>query len=201
MEFKNVYLGRRSIRKYKDKEVPLNIVGEILDLAGYAPSSGNLQNWRFVILTKQAKRQSIADACLQQDWMIEAPVYIVICNDYQSVKDYYGKLGQMYCIQNCANIATGIMLVAYNQGLGSCWVGAFDNEAVQRILNIPENMDPEIIITLGYSDEVKRPSLREDLQYLTFFNNWGTKAIDFPSHLDKLKKMADIKKQIKKFIS
>ncbi len=198
MEFKNVYLGRRSIRKYKDKEVPLDIVGEIIDLAGYAPSSGNLQNWRFVIVKDQEKRQSIADACLQQDWMIEAPIYIVICNDYQSVKDHYGKLGQMYGIQSCANVAMGILLAAYDKGLGSCWVGAFNNETVQRILNIPENMDPEIIITLGYSDELKNPPLREDPRYLSFFNNWGSNATNFPSHLDKLKKMIDIKKQMKK---
>ena len=196
MEFKNVFLGRRSIRKYKDKDIPLATLGEIIDLAGFAPSSGNLQNWRCIIVTEQEKRQSIADACVEQEWMIEAPVFLVICNDYKDVKNHYGKLGQMYSIQNCANFAFGIMLAAYDYGIASCWVGAFDNGAVQRTLGIPEDMDPEIILTLGYSDEIKKPSLRENPQYMTFFNSWGQNYTKFPSHLEKLKQ--SIKKQVKK---
>ena len=196
MDFKNVYLGRRSIRKYKEKAVPIELIGEILDLASFAPSAGNLQNWKILVVTDEAKKQQIAEACLQQDWMIEAPVLIVICNDYNDVKNHYGKLGKMYSIQNCAAFAFGILLAAYNSGLASCWVGAFDNEAVQRILDIPEDQDPEIIISLGYADEIKKPSLREDLRYITYFNNWGQNFTHFPSHLEKLKQT--IKKQIKK---
>ncbi|MBI5798050.1 nitroreductase family protein [Candidatus Woesearchaeota archaeon] len=188
MQFKNVFLGRRSIRRYQDKEVPLSVIAEVLDLAGYAPSSGNLQNWKFIIVTDKEKKQELADACLQQSWMSEAPVHIVICNDHEDVKTHYGKLGRMYSIQNCANVAMGIMLAAYDQGLGSCWVGSFDNEAVQRILSIPEEMDPEIILTIGYSEETKTPSLREDPRDITYFNKWGEKTSFFPSHLEQLKK-------------
>jgi len=198
MQFKGVFLGRRSIRRYKDREVPLSLVGEIIDLAGYAPSSGNLQNWKIVVVTDKEKRQQIADACVEQSWMIEAPVFIVIGNDYGEVEQHYGKLGKMYSIQNCANYALAITLVAYDHGLGSCWIGSFDNEAVQRILQIPEDIDPEIIITLGYSDEVKQPSMRENPEYLASFDTWGNKLAAFPSHLEALKKMTDIKKQIKK---
>ena len=154
MDFKNVYLGRRSIRKYKEKQITIEKIGEIIDLAGFAPSAGNLQNWKYIVVTELDKKQQIAQACLQQDWMIEASVLIVICNDYNDVKNHYGKLGKMYSIQNCAAVAFGITLAAYNEGIASCWVGAFDNEAVQRILNIPEDQDPEIIIALGYADEI-----------------------------------------------
>ena len=191
MQFKNVFLGRRSFRKYKKKEVPISLVGEIIDLARYAPSSGNLQSWRFVVVTDQDKRNQIAEASMQQQWMSEAPVHIVVCNDYEDVKKHYGKLGKMYSIQNCANVAFALSLIAYDQGLGSCWVGAFDNEAVQRILEIPDNMDPEVIITLGYADEVKEPSMRDDPEYMTFFNAWGNKEITFPSHLERIKKHVD----------
>jgi nitroreductase len=81
----------------------------------------------------------------------------------------------------------GIMLTAYDKGLATCWVGAFDNEAVQRVLDIPENQDPQIIISLGYADEIKKPSQREDPRYLTYFNSWGSGYTKFPSHLEKLK--------------
>lgn len=196
MEFKNVYLGRRSIRKYKDKEIPLATLGEIIDIAGFAPSSGNLQNWKCIIVTDKEKRQLIADACVEQEWMIEAPVFLVICNDYKDVKNHYGKLGSVYAVQNCANFAFALTLAAYDYGLGSCWVGAFDDEAVKRVLAIPEEMDPEIILTLGYSDEIKKPSLRENPQYITFFNSWGQNYTNFPSHLEQLKqKIKKIKKK------
>lgn len=196
MEFEKTYLNRRSIRKYKDKEVSLTTVGEILDIAQFAPSSGNLQNWRLIVVQDLNLRQEISDACLQQSWMIDAPVFIVVCNEYSPVKSHYGKLGKMYSIQNCSNIAMGIMLAASDQGLGSCWVGAFDNEAIQRILKIPEDVDPEIIITLGYTNEIKQPSTREDLSRITFFNTWNNRFASFPSHLDKLKET--LKKQIQK---
>ena len=159
MQFKEVYLSRRSIRRYKDKEVPLETIAEIIDLASYAPSSGNIQNWRLVVITSTETKHEIMESCLNQGWMMEAPVFIVVCNDYEKVKNHYGKLGKLYSIQNCSNIAFGLTLVAKEHGLGSCWVGAFDEEAVRRILKIPDNMDPEIIITLGYAEEIKSPSL------------------------------------------
>lgn len=194
----HILLGRRSIRRYRETEVPIYLIGEILDVARFAPSSGNLQNWKVVIVTDKEKRQKIADACLQQDWMVEAPVFLVICNEYKEVREHYEKLGQLFSIQNCANFAYAMTLAAYDRGLGSAWVGLFDNEAVQRILEIPEDADPEIILTLGYSDEVKQPSLREDPRYLAFFNKWGESFTEFPSHLKKWTSIAEIKEQIKK---
>src|SRR3989344_3225252 len=198
MEFQNVLIGRRSIRRYKEMEVPLYLIGEILDVARYAPSSGNLQNWKVVMVTDLEKRQQIVEACLQHDWMVEAPVYLVICNEYKEVKEHYDKLGKLFSIQNCASFAYAITLAAYERGLGSCWVGLFDNEAVQRILEIPEDIDPEIILTLGYTDEIKEPSLREDPRYLTFFNRWGETFTEFPSHVKNFLSLSEIKKQIKK---
>ena len=61
MQFKKVFLGRRSIRKYKDKKIPLSVVGEILDLARFSPSAGNLQNWKFLVVTDVNKKNSIAE--------------------------------------------------------------------------------------------------------------------------------------------
>jgi len=99
---------------------------------------------------------------------------------------------------SCANAAFAIELIAYDLGLSSSWVGAFDNEALHRDFDIPENMDPEIILTLGYADEVKKPSNRNDLKYITFFEKWGEKFAQVPSHLDQFKEFTNIKKHIKK---
>ncbi len=194
MQLKDAILKRRSIRRYKEKDVPVSLVGEILELAKHAPSSGNLQNWKFVIVTDLEKREKLAEAALEQYWMLEAPVHIVVCNDFEKVKEHYGKMGRMYSIQNCANIAYAIMLLAAEKGLGSCWIGAFDPDAVQRELDIPEHMDPEIIITLGYANEEKAKARRDDLRFMCYLEKWGNK-IKSKSGISELKdKLSSIKK-------
>ncbi|MBT3984670.1 nitroreductase family protein [archaeon] len=188
MHFEDVVKERRSIRRYKDKFVPLSLVGELIDIAKHAPSAGNLQNWRMIIVTESDMRQQLAEASMEQYWMVEAPVHIVICNDYDKVKDHYPVMGKMYSIQNCAAIAYAIMLAAHDAGLGTCWVGAFDNEKVQRLLDIPDNIDPEIILTLGYSDDTKNPQLRDQIKYLCFQEKWGAKFKKFDNEYDGVEK-------------
>jgi len=194
MQLRDAILKRRSIRRYQSKNVPLNMVADLIDSARHAPSSGNLQNWRVIIVTELEKRERLAEASLEQYWMVEAPVHIVICNDYEKVKEHYGKMGRMYSIQNCANIANTIMLLAAEKGLGTCWVGAFDPDAVQKELDIPESMDPEIILTLGYPNEEKLVAKREDLRYLCFLEKWGQKVI-FDDEVSELhKKLSSVGK-------
>ena len=189
MHFDDVIRDRRSIRRYKDKKVPLSLVGQILDLAKHAPSSGNMQNWRFIVVTDSEMRQQIAEASMEQYWMVEAPIHIVICNDYDKVKEHFPANGKMYSIQNCAAAAYAIQLAAQDMGLGTCWIGAFDNEKLQRLLSIPDNIDPEIIITLGYSEDMKAPQIRDEVKYITFQEKWGARFKKFDTEEEQVKKI------------
>ncbi|MAG77845.1 nitroreductase [archaeon] len=197
MHFEDVIKGRRSIRRYRDKDIPRSLVGEILDLAKHTPSSGNLQNWKVIVVKDSEMRQQLAQASMEQYWMVEAPIHLVICNDYDKVKDHYPVLGKMYSIQNCAAFAYNITLSAHTFGLGSCWIGAFDNEKVQRLLSIPDNIDPEIIITLGYSEDSKSPQLRDEVKYITYQEKWGAKFKVPKSELEQIE--SGIKKEVSKF--
>lgn len=175
MEIKEAVVSRRSVTKYLSKKVRHETLSEILDYARYAPSSGNLQNWQIIIVEDKEKRKQIANACLKQLWMIDAPVHLVICNKVGDVEKMYGKRGRvLYSIQNCAAIAQTILLLAKGYGLDSCWVGAFDVDQVRALLNIPDDITPEIIITLGYSTE-KPSSDRYDLDKIVYFNEWGNR--------------------------
>ena len=88
----------------------------------------------------------------------------------------YGDLGRMFSIQDCAIFASYLMLLATEKGLGCCWVVAFDSEAVRRILEIPESIDPEMILTLGYSDDRKiEEPVRFELPEIVFFDKWNNK--------------------------
>lgn len=194
MDVKDAIRGRRSIRRYSGKEVSLDDVAGILELARFSQSSGNLQNWKVVVVTDEKLRVKIAEAAAKQDWMSEAPVHLVVCNDYVQVTETYGKLGKMFSIQNCAIFAANIMNIAYAEGFGTCWVGSFPADSVKRILGIPdEGVDPEIIITLGYSarEKLEEKSRREIFDF-SFFDKWGKKEGGF----DKRSFFAKIKEKL-----
>ena len=98
MEVLEAIKSRRSIRKYLDKPVEWELIANILDAGRYAPCAGNLQNWKFVAVTDEGRKKSIAEACLRQLWMEQAPVHIVIFAEVEKFERYYGKQGKSYLL-------------------------------------------------------------------------------------------------------
>ena len=165
---------RRSIRKYLDVPVEWYKVTKILEAGKQAPSSGNLQNWRFIIVTDKKMRRKLAEASLQQYWMESAPVHIVVCSQLTIAKQFYGLRGErFYTIQNCAAAIQNMLLAAHSLGLGSCWVGAFDEGKLKTLLDIPEDVRPEAIITIGYPDENPEEPEEYELYDVVFLENYG----------------------------
>ena len=106
--------------------------------------------------------------------MMDAPVYIVICNKLEKIKRFYGSRGELiYSSQNCAAATENILLKAHSLNLGTCWVGAFDEDAIKRILRIPQDIKVEAIITLGYPKETEELPYKYPLENITFFEEWG----------------------------
>ena len=92
---------RRSIRKFTSQDVPMEILGVVIDAGRYAPSSGNIQNWRFVLVKDVNNKQKVAEACMQQLWIAEAPVVMVVCAETEKINQYYGIRGErLYSVQN-----------------------------------------------------------------------------------------------------
>ncbi|MFH1065804.1 MAG: nitroreductase family protein, partial [Nanoarchaeota archaeon] len=148
MEIQECIHKRRSVRKYLNKEVSNETVSEILDIARLAPSAYNAQNWRFIIVTDKEKRKQISDCCSSQHWMTDAPVFIVVCNFHKKLNDMHKDKGMLFSTQDCAIIASYIQLLAVEKGLGTCWVGAFDNDELNKIihnpvLNVPQEVKVE----------------------------------------------------------
>ena len=164
---------RRSIRKYLDIPVEWEKVGRILEAARHSPSAGNIQEWKFIVVTKPEIRREIASAALSQEWIANAPVNIVIVALIEKIKRHYGLRGErLYSIQDCAVAATNIMLAAQELGLATCWVGAFDENKLQRALNLPDDVRPQIILTLGYADEKPPVPPRYPLVGLVYFEKY-----------------------------
>ena len=164
---------RRSIRKYKKKDVPWDNIVEIMQSAKYAPFAGNVMNLKLVIIKNEAKRKAIAEACSQQYWMQDAPIHIVVVAEPEKIERYYGTRGvRLYSIQGIAAAIENMLLTAHSLGLATCWVGAFDEEEIRRLCNFPEHIDVHAVVTIGYADEAPEMPPKYRIEHYMFFEKW-----------------------------
>jgi nitroreductase len=183
MEVFECITTRRSVRKYLDVPVEWEKVGTVLEAGRAAPSAGNLQNWKFIVVLDKDLRHQIADAALQQSWMKDAPVHIIVCAEPKKAEQFYGLRGErLYTVQNCAAAIENMLLTAHSLNLGSCWVGAFDEEMLKRTLNIPDDVRPQAIITLGYPAEKTRAPVRYRIEDIVFLETWMNRIKDINAY-------------------
>jgi len=172
----DIFKERRTIREFKVKPISENDLHDILDAARWAPSAGNLQNWRFIVVKDPDQKQEVAAACLDQYWMADAPIIVVVCSQPEKMKETYGEQAEIYAIQSSAAAIENLLLSAWSKGIGSAWVGAFSEEELKRILGIPEGIDIHAVIALGYPRLVPRPPSRLKLSDVTFYGGYGSTA-------------------------
>ncbi len=170
---------RRSIRRFLDTAVEWEKVGNILRAAQLAPSSGNTQDVRIVVVTDKSVREKVAEACIKQYWIASAPVVLVVYSDAKDTKRFYGLRGEkLYSIQNAAAAAENILLAATDQGLASCWVGAFDENMLNSVLGAPNSVRPQAVIPIGYSEMEPEIPKKYNLVDTTYINSWGGKIVN-----------------------
>ena len=175
---------RRSIRKFLSIPVEKEKVMKIIEAGSYAPCAGNIENWRFVIVKNKAKIEKIANACIEQTWISTAPLIIVVCSEMREIKQHFGLRAEMlYSIQNCAAAIQNMLLEITNLGLGSCWIGAFEEDAVKRILSIPENVRVQAVLPIGYPDESPPMPMKLKLYELTFIEDYGNRINNIDEYL------------------
>lgn len=165
---------RRSIRKYLERPVEFEKLTTIIDAARKAPSAGNLQDWSFLIVTDKKLIRQVASYSIEQYWIQTAPLVLIVCGFPEKHEMYYGLRGKrLYNVQDCAAAIENLLLAATDLGLGSCWIGAFEEEKIRAIFNIPPEVRPQAIITLGYSDEIPQDKSLIPIESMTFFNRYG----------------------------
>ncbi|HEX3013098.1 MAG TPA: nitroreductase family protein [Methanobacterium sp.] len=162
---------RRSIRKYKDTEVEDEKLQNILEVARIAPSAANRQEWKFIVVKDRETREKLVEAANGQQFVAEAPVTIVACS---TESERVMPCGQ-YAYTVDISIAVSFMtLEAVEQGLGTCWLGAYDEEKVRNILNIPERIRVPAMFTLGYADESPHARPRKHLDEIVSSEKYVT---------------------------
>ena len=166
MELMKAIRDRRSIRKYKPDPVPEKEIGYVLEAARLAPSWGNRQCWRYIVVTDEALRKRIT----QRDWAAQAPVVIVGCADPAKAGN---KDGKPYYMLDMGISMEHLMLAATERGLGTCWIGGqFDEKTVKEALGVPENIRVVALTPLGYPDEAPPAKERKSMGETISRNKW-----------------------------
>jgi nitroreductase len=177
METLEAINNRRSIRRYLDKPVEFEKLTNILDAAVKAPSAGNLQGRKFILVTDRGLIKQVSGYSIEQYWVQTAPALIIVCAVPEKHEMYYGLRGKrLYNIQDCAAAIENILVSATDAGLGSCWIGAFEEDKIKAMFAIPVDVRPQAIIALGYSDEVPKERQLAPIENTVFFNRYGVKV-------------------------
>jgi nitroreductase len=170
---------RRSVRRYLKKDIAMNLIQKILESAKYAPSAGNYQPWEFIVVKSDDIRKDLVSACFNQTWMLEAPVFIVACTNMRLAAAVYGERGaKLYGTQAVSAAIENMLLTAESLAIGSCWVGAFSEVVVARVLECPEYVRPSAIITLGYPAEHPNMPPKQSIQNYVHLEKFGDTLID-----------------------
>ena len=171
MQLKEAIEKRRSIRKFSSGKFDISKLINLLYLANLAPSAGNLQAREFIIVDKKDIKEKIASASYGQDFISQAPFVIVFCANEERILPY-GKRGKLYCIEDVSASVENFLLAACDEGLGTCWIGAFDEEEISKILNLPSYIKPIAIVPVGYADEEPGARKLRKIDEMIHYNGW-----------------------------
>ena len=159
---------RKSIRHYQEKAIEAEKLSKVLEAGRLAPSAGNLQEWKFVVVSNKCTREKLAIAANNQKFVREAPVVIVAC---ATITDYVMGRQLAYPI-DLAIAVDHLSLKAVEEGLGTCWVGSFDEDGIKKILDIPDTIRVVILLTMGYPKYIPGPRKRKRMEEIVAFEKW-----------------------------
>jgi nitroreductase len=164
--------ARRSVRKYKPQPVEEDKLARLLEVLQYAPSAKNLQPWRVIVVRELALREQLAVACRNQKHVAQAPVVLAFCG---RESDAYTAMGGTWnsLAVDCSILLDQISLAACAEGLGTCWIGAFNEEEVKAVLAIPADIKMIALTPVGYPDEEPARRPRKALREVLYLERWG----------------------------
>lgn len=170
MDFLELAKSRRSVRGFKNTDIPEDIIIRLLEAAQAAPSGGNCQPWHFYVIKDRATIQRIKEESCRQAFIATAPVLFVVCADIARTEGRYKERGrELYCIQDTAAAIQNILLCAQSEGLGACWCGHFGEKEMSEILNLQEGMRPVAVIPIGYPEKETAKRERRPINEIATF--------------------------------
>jgi len=159
---------RRSIRKYLRKPLPDEELMELLEMARLAPSGMNRQPWRLIIVREEERKKALVPICRNQEFIADCSVFIAGVDDP----------AEKWARVDLAIALDHLSLAAVEKGLGTCWIGAFDRERMDKFLEVPPGMTVTVCMTVGYPAESPSPRKKKDLDELVYWEKYGMKKDD-----------------------
>ncbi len=169
MDLNEAMRRRKSVRSFLPREVGDGKVHRILKAGLSAPSSNNLQPWRFVVVKDAAKRKALAEASKEQNFLADAPVIIVACG---IDTDRVMTCGQHAYTVDVAIAVDHMTLAAANEGLGTCWIGAFYEDKAKKVVNVPDDARIVALLPLGYPAGDSPATPRKPYESLVAVDSW-----------------------------
>lgn len=159
MDLLKAIVERRSVRVFQADPVPEDRLRRLVEAGIWAPSGGNAQTWRFIIVTDGVSIRRLK--MLSPGLLGNPPAIIVICQDIAEAERKGAKLGkEVLSLMDSAMAAQNIILAAYAEGLGTCIVRSFHPGGVQKLLKLPQYVEPQILISVGVPASVPKPPKR-----------------------------------------
>ena len=162
MNFDDAIFGRRSVRRYEQRQVLQETIERLIDAAEAAPSAGNLRARKYIVVVGPEMKRALALAAFSQEHVEAASVVIVVCADVERSSTRYGDRGSLYAIQDASAATMCLLLAAHASGLGACWTGAFDDALVRGALDLEERVIPVALVPLGFPAETPSAQPRRD---------------------------------------
>ncbi len=172
MNVEEAILIRRSVRSYQDKKIPRSKLQDILDKVRMAPSANNRQEWKFVIVDDENKKEKLCERAINQSFVKEASAVIAGVN---TETDYVMSCGTPAGIVDLSIALDHLTLKAAEEGLGTCWIGSFEQGEVKKMLEIPNQHNVVTLMTIGYPkrDLKKSQKNRKTIEEVSSYNNFS----------------------------
>ncbi|PIP07767.1 MAG: nitroreductase [Syntrophobacteraceae bacterium CG23_combo_of_CG06-09_8_20_14_all_50_8] len=169
MDFQELISKRYSVRAYKSDPVEEGKLQKVLDAARLAPTAANRQPIQFVVI-HTAGREEDLKLMYKKDWLSQAPLVVVACAVYDGA--WVRMDNKNYCEVDATIAMDHLILAATDLGLGTCWIAAFDPQAVRKLLKLPEGVEPIALTPIGYPADQPKEKKRKPLSELVRYDHW-----------------------------
>ena len=176
MDILEAIFARRSIKKFKKGTIPYRVLFDVFEAAVSAPRAGNVPSTWMVLVESDKLKTKLKNACVDQDWIEDAPIIVAVCSNPTRLTQLYGEQGEIYAIQNSSAIIQNMLIAAQEYGLQGTWVGSFSETEVKKVLSPKGKMDEvnvHALIALGKPDEHPKKLPEIQATDLVYFEEWG----------------------------
>lgn len=173
MEFNALIKKRKSVRSFTSRKPSWKAALDAIEAANQGPFAGNHNNLKYIIIEEKAKIKKIAGLA-EQPWIIESSLLILVCSDDSHLESLYGERGRIYSRQHAGAAIQTLLFKLLDLGLAACWMGSYTDEILKESLSIPQHIQIEAILVVGYENKkarIEKPAKKE-IDNVVYWEEW-----------------------------